>query len=75
MTLDEIARIYRWSPVHDYGSANSVEGRLVSIYGLGIWQADLESLRSQIPNLRVLEKGHVDHHEGRWLRVDLHEER
>jgi hypothetical protein len=73
LTLDEAAKQFRWSAVHDYRSSDSVNGKYVSIYGLGIWEADLESLRSLIPNLKVAEKHRVDHDAGTWLRVDLHD--
>lgn len=72
MTLDEAARLYRWSPAHDYHGSETQDGKTVALFGLGIWEADLRSLRSQILSLGVVENSHVDHHEGRWLRVDLY---
>jgi hypothetical protein len=71
MTLDQAAKLYRWSPVHDYGSATEIDGQITEIHGLGIWGKDLWKLREQVPNLLVFEIHSVPHDEDQWLRVDL----
>lgn len=74
MTLDEVAKLFRLSPSHDYGSADYRDGRIVGLRGLGIWASDLKKLRDLVPDLRLIEINRVKHLEGDWLRVDVWED-
>lgn len=76
MTLDEAAKLYRWSSVHDYGSEDlDDQGKIVAIYSLGIWETDLGQIKALVPGLKVYTKRRVEHDHGDWLRVDLREAR
>lgn len=71
MTLDEIAREFRWDPLHDYGSALRENGKIVAVHELGIWEEDLARVMASVPDLQVLVRHRVRHDQGDWLRVDL----
>lgn len=72
-TLDWAAREYRWDATHDYTSDERKDGKIVALYGLGLWERDLEQVRRWIPTLQVTELRRVEHEEDAWLRVDIKE--
>lgn len=72
MTLDQAAKIYQWSKIHDYKDATIEDGKIVAIEGLGLWEGDLLYLEEKIPGLITTTRSRVDHGaNGVWLRVDL----
>lgn len=73
MTLDEAARHFGWSLVHDYSRKEVSGGRIVAIRGLGIWEADLEELKRIVQGLNVVENHRVKHDHDDWLRADIEE--
>lgn len=75
MTLDEAAKFYRWSIIHDYKNETRRDGKIVAIFGLGIWERDLRRLEEAIPNLVSWTRSRVAHEDDDWLRVDLREVR
>lgn len=75
MTLNEAAKLYWWSVTHDYAGAVTESGKIVAIFGLGIWERDLRRLEEQIPNLVSWTRSRVTHDDDDWLRVDLREVR
>ena len=71
MTLHEAVRHFRWDATHDYRKHDTVNGQIVSIYGLGLYEADLTRLKEMVPGLEVTELIRVEHDHGAWLRVDV----
>lgn len=74
MTLNEAVRHFRWSATHDYSKHDSVNGKLVAIYDLGLWAGDLVDLLAMVPNLKATGLRRVQHDNGTWLRVDIVED-
>lgn len=73
MTLDEVKRMYCWSSAHEYESHATRGGKIVTIYGLGMWEVDLNHVLRLIPGLHVTIRGRVHHPDADWLRVDIDE--
>lgn len=74
MTLHEAVIRFRLSPIHDFQRHDERDGKYIALYGLGLYEADLKSLRSFVPNLAITEHHRVRHDCGTWLRVDVVEE-
>lgn len=71
MTLDEAVRHFQWSATHDYQRHDLRDGEITAIYGLGLYDADLQHLEVLVPGLAVAERGRVEHDHGTWVRVDV----
>ena len=74
MTMDDAVRHFQWSAIHDYRKHDTVNGKIVAIYDLGLWAGDLVDLLEMVPNLKATELRRVQHDNGTWLRVDVVEE-
>lgn len=72
-TLDAVVRTFRWDAIHDYKRHEKKDGKIVALYGLGLYECDLDHIRRLMPMLQVTELRRVEHDDGAWLRVDLKE--
>jgi hypothetical protein len=75
MTLHEAVRHFRLIPVDDYHQHDTVNGKIVALYGLGLYAADLWRLKVDIPRLSVRVLRSVERDNDRWVRVDVVESR
>jgi hypothetical protein len=75
MTLHEAVEYFRWDATHDYGRAarRSGDGKIAALYGLGLYESDLERLQQIVPALSVTLLRRVVHDHGVWFRVDVKE--
>jgi hypothetical protein len=73
MSLHDAVIALRWDSTHDYSRHDTEGDEIVALYGLGLYESDLEQLKHLVPGLEVMILRRVEHDFGTWLRVDLKE--